>query len=225
MGVFDKETNHNNYLEILVGEDQKYKTNEDLAKAYANADEHISKLTEELQELRDKNNSSTNIEEAVKNLKEKTEIEKVNDKQAIENLSREELLDMVKGELNKDKEHSIKQGNIDKVDGYLVELFGDKAGEMALNKASELNISIQEMKELSAKSPAAVINWFNNGNNSSITSSFKSTVNTLTQSQTVKGGSYYNKLRKENPKVYYSKQVRQEMDKAINTLGENFLKM
>jgi hypothetical protein len=43
---------HQNYLELLVGEGKKFKTVEDLAKSKLHADKHIADLQEELEELR-----------------------------------------------------------------------------------------------------------------------------------------------------------------------------
>lgn len=225
MSVFDQNNTQQNYLDNLVGETQKYKSAEDLAKAYANADEHISKLTAELNELREKNNSSTNIEKALDNINKPNDNAQVNATQGVESLSREDLLNLVKGELNRDKEFNAQQANIDQVDNFLKNLYGDKAIEMASKKASELNISVEEMKSLSAKSPAAVMTFFNAGNKEVYTNTLKETVNTLTQTEAVKGGSYYNKLRKENPKAYYSKEVRAEMQAAIKKLGNDFLSL
>jgi adenosine deaminase len=55
-------------LTALVGETQKYKTPEELAKAYANADQFIEQLKEENRQLREKATAAKTIDEVLERI-------------------------------------------------------------------------------------------------------------------------------------------------------------
>lgn len=226
MSVFDQNNNQeqaNNLLETLVGEGQKYKTAEELAKGYQHADEHIARLTHELKEIKEQSTSSTNITEAVKNKNSQDEA-KDSTPADLNGLSKDELINLVKGVVNEDKSLNAQQSNLSQIDEFLTNKFGDKAPQEAARIAQSNGMTLEQMKELSATSPQAVMTLCGGaGQTVNNTGTFQSSVNTSSNPETIKGSSHYNKLRKENPKAFYSRAIQNEMKQAIDSLGNDFL--
>lgn len=227
MSVFDQNNNQSvaaNLLETLVGEGQKYKTAEELAKGYQNADAHIATLTQELQELKAQQTSSQNITDAV-NSKKDSQDEVTNGTPAnLNSLSKDELINLMKNVMNEDKTHNVQKTNLSQVDEFLINKFGDKAPEEAARIAEANGMTIAQLKDLSVASPQAVINLCGGiGQAPNQTSTFTSSINTASQTETVKGNSYFSKLRKDDPKAFYSRAVQDEMRNAIASLGEDFI--
>lgn len=228
MSVFDQNNNQSeaqNLLETLVGNGQKYKTAEELAKGYQNADAHIATLTQELQELKAQQTSNQNITDAVNGKKDSQDEVNTNSQPAdLNNLSKDELINLMKNVMNEDKTHNTQQTNLSQVDEFLVNKFGDKAPEEVARIAQANGMTIEQMKNLSVSSPQAVINLCGGVGQTAIqTSTFSSSINTASQSETVKGNSYFSKLRKDDPKAFYSRAVQDEMRNAIATMGEDFI--
>lgn len=227
MSVFDQNNNQStaqNLLETLVGDGQKYKTAEELAKGYQNADAHIATLTQELQELKAQQTSSQNITDAV-NSKKDSQDEVTNGTPAnLNSLSKDELINLMKNVMNEDKTHNVQKTNLSQVDEFLINKFGDKAPEEAARIAEANGMTIAQLKDLSVASPQAVINLCGGiGQAPNQTSTFTSSINTASQTETVKGNSYFSKLRKDDPKAFYSRAVQDEMRNAIASLGEDFI--
>lgn len=228
MSVFDQNNNQEkdqSLLTTLVGEGQKYKTAEELAKGYQNADAHIATLTEELKALKEQSASHQNLTDAV-NSKNKSEVE-ANAKDLpvnVNSLSPDELRDMVSTLLNEDKNHNVQQTNLSQVEEFLTGKFGDKAAEEISKIAFSNGMSLEQLKTLSTTSPQAVITLCGGASGTvHNTGTFQSSVNTLSKPTEVKGNSYFNKLRKDDPKAFYSRAVQNEMRGAIAELGEDFL--
>lgn len=226
MSVFDQNNEQENIatVDTLVGEGRKYKTPDDLAKGYQHADAKIAELTKELHDLREANKSSVNITEAINNEHSNDEV-KNNSPQALEGLSKEQLIDLVKGVVNEDKTLNTQQENLNAVNNFLVNKFGteENAGKELARIANENGMDLETFKELSIKSPTAAINLCGGNGVKVNTATIPADINTSSQTQGVKGHSYYSELRKTNPKKYYSREGQAEMRNAIKELGEDFV--
>jgi hypothetical protein len=224
------ETNQGSALEQLVGEGKKYKSVEDLAKAYANADTHIEALKTDLQSTREF------IAEKLDELANKREanppvppVETGGNQPAPVAPPKDDGEDLdtrIAKALELRDTQARLQKNADIVQDVLVERLGgvDKAAEAVINKARELGLQPGDMKELAAKSPKAFLTTMGIDPDvkptSSSTPAPSSDVNAQRLRDTsVKPNSYefYEQLRKSNPGLYWSVKTQQSlMNDAMN---------
>jgi len=163
-----------NYLDQLVGEGKKYKTVQDLAKAYANANEHIPKIQAENTELsalvvekdmeldKEKSETRRKVEELLKQAKEK----KASDNAAKQTTGTEPLVtdaenieEVVKKVITESKQQEASDSNVTKAKSKLIEAYGD---EDSYKKAvreylASGELTAEEFDSLAAKSPDALV--------------------------------------------------------------------
>lgn len=163
-----------NYLDQLVGEGKKYKTAQDLAKAYANADEHISKIQGENTEIsalvvekdieleKEKSETRRKVEELLKQAKEK----KASDSAAKPTTGTEPLVngaedieEVVKKVITESKAKEASDSNVAKAKSKLIEAYGD---EDSYKKAvreylASGELSAEEFDSMAARSPDALL--------------------------------------------------------------------
>jgi hypothetical protein len=227
--------NTNEYLEQFVGDGKKFKSVEELAKAYANADNHIGELRTDLQSTREF------IAEELKKLAEQRNQEPP--KPVTETGSTpkpapvapagetvENLDERIAKALEERDTLKRLQGNASLVQDVLVERLGgvEKAAEAVIKKASELGLSPSDMKELAAKSPKAFLTTM--GIDAEVKPASHATpaprsdvnmnvVNSATKPNTY---SYFEQIRKSDPKLYWSPKTQNAMHKAAQDMGEDF---
>lgn len=225
-----------NALEQLVGEGKKFKTVDDLAKAYTNANSHIDELRTDLQSTREF------ISEELKKLAEQRNQEPpktpVIETGSIPNPAPvapasdpvEDLDTRIAKALESRDTLTRLQNNANLVQEVLVEQLGsiEKAAEAVISKASELGLNPQDMKELAAKSPKAFLATM--GINaeakpkSNTTPAPRSDVNPNAFNTGPKPNTYayYESIRKSDPKLYWNAKTQSAMHKAAQEMGEDF---
>jgi hypothetical protein len=206
-------------LTALVGETQKYKTSEDLAKAYANADQFIEQLKEENRQLREKANSAKTIDEVLERISEASKppqadtpvapTQKVEDVQAI-----------VKSALERERTEGTRIGNIKAADAALKAKFGDKAQEVFNSLASTDTIR-NSLMEIAAVSPDKFVALFGalpvptgNSIDSGSTSSFV-TSNGSNRAGVEGTKEWAAKMRKDNPSEYWSSEFQSKLQRVV----------
>ena len=229
--VFKDDAIVENYMETLVGEGKKYKSTDELAKGYANADTALKARTEELVQLRAELNTRLTVEEQLKKIqvtKDAASNAPVDDpaktRQDHDNaLSKADLdariLEVMTTEQTKNK--AIQ--NATSVTQRLIELFGDetKANEVVRQKAAELGVSAKFLLDVATQSPKAFYAQLGldektqASNKQSTNAPFKGNVNVAALENTpgVKGGSYefYENLRKTDPKNYFTPRIQNQL--------------
>ena len=118
------------------------------------------------------------------------------------------------------------QHDITKPIGKMKELYGDKAQEVMLQKASSSNISVDFLKDIAAKSPNAFYNVLGLSTQKPTTPTLTTgTVDTSgTQTNTSSGNTWadFEKMRKENPKLYWKPETQMRILKEKQEQGESF---
>jgi hypothetical protein len=226
----------NNALEQLVGEGKKYKTAEDLAKAYANADSHINELKTDLQSTREF------IAEELRKLAEQREVKPPvppvetggNQPAPVappKDENGEDLDTRIAKALELRDTQARFQKNADIVQDVLVERLGgvEKAAEAVISKARDLGLQPSEMKELAAKSPKAFLATMGIDPDSKPTSSStptpRSDVNPLMTNQGApkpRTYKFHEEVRKSNPKLYNTVSYQGQLMKDAMELGLDF---
>lgn len=226
-------------LETLVGEGKKYKTVEDLAKAYQHADTTIASRTRELQEMREELNLRLDTEEVLKRARANPEpVDNApQGKQpavAATPLSNEDLAARIREVTQADQAAANYRANVENVAVKLVEIYGTEAqaNEAVKKRADELGVSIKYLQDAAATSPKAF--FVQMGLEASPKpvnpAPARSDVNPTAfsnNSGAAKPGTYlwYENLRKTDAKKYFSREVQLQIHRdaaAAQARGEQF---
>lgn len=234
-----------NPLETLVGEGKKYKTIEDLARAKIEADNHIRTIEEENRALREHKetlfelqrqviqNKSVSVPPAEDPSSEEHEPAPALNSPSSPNGELPDIKALVREQLNQLTAEERKARNVATAQEKMVQLYGsvDKAREAVHAKAAELGVSTQWLLDTAAASPKAFFSALGinpdapKPSSTNSPSSYQPEVNTLTlgHNQPKPGTwSYYEKLRKEDPKKYMSAAVQNQMMKDAMSKGNAF---
>ena len=224
--VFNTDPNANkdipkDLIAELVGEGKKYRTVEDLARSRLEADIHIKKVEIENAEMREKLAQAKGVEhvlEAVKaNAASAKDTPDPKDTQATgTSLSAEQVAKIVAEQVTGIRTKEVRESNLAKANAKMVELFGDKARDVFLKEASTPELQ-RVYKDLAETNPDKFVSLFQPKTSvqQNVDTGGKNTtaLPNLKEPGAVQPGTqaYYAKLRKENPKAYYSPAIQLRM--------------
>lgn len=223
-----------NYLAELVGEGRKFKTVDDLARGKAESDRFISKLQQELDELRKEVEKQDYASELLAKLQEKNKATdtstvintgKENEKPNSSNLSESDVKALVTNLLTEQEKKNTASQNITKASQELSKRWGEKAGEVLKTKAQEIGMSVERLQEMAAESPTAFLKLVDATESAPSNPNLpKSKVNTeqFSSSGTERDWTYYQNLRRESKRKYFSAEVQRQMFKDMERLGDRF---
>lgn len=169
-GAATPNTNGTNALDTILSSikndrgEPKYKTVEDALVALRHSQEYIpqlnSRLTErerELEELRSKTVKQDDLENLVKRLTQSNDNANTN----AANIDESKIAELVERKFAATQQAQTASQNRSMVETALREKFGDeKVGEVLRIKAEEMGLSKQEIADLAARSPKAVLTMF-----------------------------------------------------------------
>lgn len=231
--LFDNNQNVEVSFDDLVGEGKKFKTPDDLAKAKAESDRFIEQLKREAEEARTELRSRLSLEELSEQLLSRT-VER-NQATTPEEVNRKQEENPAPIDLDKRLEEFFEQKtakqrrdeNIQKTREALKERFGGDYNATLRQIAEELSVSDKFLADAAATSPKAFLQLVDSvrapDNNRPLTPP-QGTVDTSKQfnQQLNKNNAYYQKLRKEDPKTYFSKKVQTEIHNEAMRQGAKF---
>lgn len=220
----------------LVGEGKKYKTIDDLAKAYKNADQFIEHIKTENQGLReelDKRLSANDVLEQLKREREESQSADAGSGDTTPSLSKEDLSELISNVLEEKDSQKTAQQNLATANDKMVEIYGDpqKAKAAMEAKASELGLSVGFLKQVAEQSPTAFFNSMgitgkSQTSGSSVTHGKTNTeaLSVMNQSSNTTEGTwrYYEELRKSNPKQYWKPETQNRLFRDRQEKGESF---
>lgn len=232
MSVFEPAPTENP-LETLVGEGKKYKTVEELAKAYLHADQTIAQRNREHEELRVELAARQSVEELLQKASTPnpaTQPEPEAHQPAKPALTADELAALVRNEISKTSQEAQTASNVNTVASKLIEIYGDeaKANAYVRQRAAELGVSVEFLQDAAAKSPKAFFTVIGLDEKAVNASPTRSDVNPQAFSQSnpgqVKAGTYkfYESLRKSNPSAYFSPKIQNQMHREALEKGSSF---
>jgi len=162
---------YSEFLQAITNQEgkPKYKTVADALIGAAKAQEHIQRIEAENAELR----TVAKKVETMEQLLQRLEVGKGADHTPIPKVEDQEKL--VLSVLEKQKAAEREQANRETVLNSLKEKFGDKVNDVLTNKANDLGLSVAELGALAARSPKAVLGYFDS---KPVAPSVQSTVNT-----------------------------------------------
>lgn len=209
------------FLSELVGEDKRYKTPADLAKAKIHADAHIEALNRSLAELREdlKNRGTTeDLLTAIKSLKnEPAPIPPSNHEQEQQGAKPGLTEADIERLLAEREAKSRKTTNLNTAIGKLKEMHGENFRSVVQAKAKELGVTTEYMQKLAEDSPALFTGLFParqkdvfaappQGQRSSVAAAFAGS-----------GEKYsdYDKVRKADPHKYHTASFQRSLNEAV----------
>ena len=219
----------------LVGEDKKYKTQDDAAKALIEKDSFIEQLKRENAEAREALSKRINEEEFLKKLQEVTSRSPDNEEPPViagteqqENPLTPEKVEQIVAEREAKKK---REANLAAVTDRLQEVYGDNYRSRVQSQAKVLGVGTNYLTSVAADSPEAFYRLMELDGRGSVRSDStppRSVVNpTVSGNSNKKDYSYYQKLRQEKgDSWYFSIPVQQEIWKAAKDAelrGEQFL--
>jgi hypothetical protein len=155
------------YYEELVGEDKKFKTNEDLAKAKAESDRFIQQLQGELAGIRQELSTRQTLEELMtkvgsQRVPENTPGNNQNpngddDGKNVKALSEEDIARLVEDRLTKAERARVQNSNLETVKQTLMESFGSDYVTHLKAKAAELGVSEEYLNSMAKETPKAFL--------------------------------------------------------------------
>jgi hypothetical protein len=200
-------------LTALVGEKQKYKSAEELAKAYANADEFIQKLKEENARLRQENANAKSLDEVLEQLKHPQRQEEATTSPSI---TSDAIASIVKQQLSTIDAEKIIQTNLKKADKAMKDKFGDKAFDV-FKEAAKTPEQQQALTNLAAVDPDRFVALFTN--TAASTPVDGGTVNTVGTTSTSHkkewSKAWVNDVRKNDPSRYWSAEFQYSLQNEV----------
>lgn len=211
----------NSLVAALVGEGKKYKSVDELAKAYINADTFIDNLKQENALLREKATAAKTIDEVLESLqKGRNEPSTDPSKKQDAGVSVTDITKIVEQTLERSVAQKAAEANLKKADEKMKVLFGDKAAQVYKEAATSPEVHEAYMK-LAATDPDKFVSLFA-PQTTPVGQMDRSTLNTSAlnlqtgdRASMVGTKEYFDKVRREKPSEYYSQEFQLVMDKAV----------
>jgi len=238
------------YLDKYVGEGKKYASVEDLAKAYAHAEQHIDRMKDDNGHLREEFDlfrefTTAQLLEQSKSGNE-TPTDKTQNEQSQSQKPDSSAPPKVKDDTvdldariakvleEKDEEKKFKD-NARQTEEVLIKHFGSKedAQKAVQARAAELGVSAQWLASTAFQSPQAFFATMNivpeQPPKSTSTPNSSSDVNAQRLAQTNPGTQpgtyeYYQEIRRKDPRSFYSVEIQSKMMADAIRLGTDFYK-
>ena len=225
------------YLQKLVEtKGENWKDPEVLAKGKLEADGYIKNLEDQLGQMREdlkkqeyqaqildqlqnKATESTAVKPEVSNNNGSTTEGNTNP-----TLSEEDLKSLVEQTLNPREIDSTVSNNLKLVDEELEKSYGTEAQAKIQEKAQELGMSMERIKEIAAESPNAFFALIGEPKKtfSPMVQGSVRTEGVNMQASAERDWSYYQKLRRENRNLYYTPKIQQQLMEDKSRLGSKF---
>lgn len=204
----------------LVGETQKYKTPDDLAKAYNNADQFIETLKEENRKLREQATSAKTIDEVLERMSKQSGAPEA-DNPPVQGITPDVVQQLVEKTLEGRKQQETKNGNLIKADSLMKEKFGEKA-ELVFKQKASTPEKAKILMELAANDPLEFVSLFagtqlpsNNFDTGSMnTTSVASNGGDRSKVEGTK--EWAAKVRKDDPNTYWSQEFQYKLQQTVS---------
>lgn len=229
-----------NYLEELVGEGKKFKSQEDLARAKLESDAFIARLQGELQGIRTELNTRLTVEQMMDKItaaKEATNSNTngnqpvVNGDSGAKSLTEEDLTALVEDRISKIEKARIQESNLNQVRQVLTEKFGADFPSHLKQTAATLGVGEEFLNNLAKEQPKAFLALV--GQEAPKVSTPQPNLFTPTPSQQIprtpsftptgeRKKSFYDDLKAKDAAAYWSPKVQNQMHQDAIKLGEVF---
>lgn len=223
---------------LVEAKGENWRDPEVLAKGKLESDNYIKELERQIAELKEDVTKEDYAEKILQTIREKaaasnTAFDSLPNKDNVgtqetgtpqPNLSEEDLKSLVEKTLQERESKATVEQNLATVDAELSEKFGTEAATVVKNKAKELGMSLERLKEIAEESPTAffaLLGEQRKAFNPVVNGTVKTEGTNFTQNAE-RDWAYYQKLRKENKSLYYSPKTQQQLMADRLRLGDKF---
>jgi len=237
--LFGQQTHGQNvdYLQELVGEGKKFKDVSALAKGKFEADQTVEVLKSRLDEMREdflrlkeESEGRARLEDLVDQLSRQSTSSETNTTNANGDsrpqLDPDKVKSLIVDTLQQTREQEKQQENFNTVMDTLKERYGDSYQNVLKERVEELGLTPEYVNEQARKFPKALMRTlgldqpvqqdvFQAPPRSNQRGDFSPTVPKRTWS-------YYQKMKKENPRLYWEPKTTNQMMEDMKTLGDAF---
>lgn len=224
---------------LLIGEGKKYKTETDGIKALYHAQQHIARLEQENREAKAALTERKNGEDLLALLEQKLKttnvqtppepnnvVPPVNDNNKAPSLTREEIASLLDERLNVNKRMTTEEQNLSSVIKTLEDNWGPGFKQDLKSRASALGVSEDYLLSLAKSSPQVFLNAVGgNSKKGSPTDGLPPRTSQGIPARTndnTRNKSFYDKMRREDPKRYHSMANQAQMHNDAIALKEKF---
>lgn len=230
------QTNQSFVQKLAEAKGDKWRDPEVIAKGKLDADAYIEQLKAQVEELKKLAERGAKVEDLVAKLDQKAAQTTSANSQASNSsgatatntksaISEEDIQSLVEKTLTQREQRQTLDQNISQVDRQLKEMFGTEAGNKLKEKAAQLGLGLDELKNVAGKSPTAFFTLIGEKPKefSPMTSGTIRTEGVSNQqSAGTRNNAYYQKMRKENPRLFNQSQQQMVQDRV--RLGDAFYK-
>lgn len=230
------------YVEQLVGEGKKFKDAEAMAKGKVESDTYIETLTKKLDDISAELEKRMTAEEIADQIRSKMQPPastqtpnpgdgenadgtNQNTNQNQQNFSTDDIERLLEQKIEEKSKVSKATANLDEANKVLREKIGVTANQYLSDKASEMGVSLEYLKEQAAVSPKAFFNMIGLNQPSASNTGFNppsSSVSTIPSGGTERNEAYYTKLYKESPNLRLDKDTSIQEHKDRMRLRDKF---
>lgn len=221
------------YAEELVGESKKFKDIESLAKGKYESDRFIELQNKRFDELRDQyatvleeSKAKAKLEDLIEEYKSLASTAPPQGKEVTQPATKpDDIRKLVSEEVTTLRRQDQERINLDSVQAKLKEQLGDNYSSVVRERIRNIGLSEQDFHDWARKSPTAVLNAIGVNENTK-QETFQAPPQTTRTFKPVteqkRTWSYYQELKKNNPKVYYDKSIMNQMLEDAERLGPQF---
>lgn len=226
-----------NYLEELVGEGKKFRSNEDLARGKWEADATVDILKKKLDQMREDYQRVDNEYKASASLREhidqlmsrphaSNENTPVNDEQQKPAFDPNQVKELISESIHQHELTKKQEENFGSVEKKLRETYGPNYKDHLKTAVEDLGLEASFVNDLARNQPRVLLRTLGiegQGNREN----FQAPPQSLTHGFAPKGKekrtwAWYQKMKKDNPTLYNSKQTNAQMIKDALELGDEF---
>lgn len=228
------------YYEQLVGEGKKFKDNEALARGKFEADQFIALQNKRMDELRadylrlrEEHQASASLKELVDQLAtpkrndEDRDSPKADDSDNRPAFDPNQLESLFEKKIREHEVRSVEQRNFNEVRNKLKEMWGDKSSSLLKKQIDDLGLTVDDVNSLARKSPKAFFKTLgldqqNNNNGFEAPPRSNQRNDNFAPGTKQRTWSYYQEIKKSDPKLYWDPKTQIQMQKDAIALGESF---
>ena len=225
---------------VVAEKGDKWSDPQTIAKGYVSSQEYIKQLEQQVNELKEDMTKQDYSQELLEQLRQKQATPTAKEPTSVPNdstsgdtkgdtnsvVDEEKLKSLITQTLTEREKQNTATQNLQTADARLKELYGTEVGKVMDTKASELGMSKQRLAEIASESPTAFFRLIGEQAKAETNSLPKSSVNTaraeFTRPSGERNNDFYQKLRRENKKLYYSPKTQQQMMNDRLALGAKF---
>jgi hypothetical protein len=227
-------TEPKSFLEELVGDNKKFRDAEALARGKYEADRFIElknkqfdDLKEDYLKLLEESKTRATLEELIdrndKMLQPPTDHTKVLERKDQPTYKLEDIKNLARQTYAEEETARQQQSNFNTVKAKLKEQFGDNYAPTVRERISALGLSEADFNDWARKSPTAVLNALGTPARSQDDTSPPRNSRTFSPvTEKKRTWSYYQEMRKSNPKLYADPEIMNQMLSDAEALGTAF---